>query len=277
MIALLHRLPVGNAVRVLLMPPPGAVSWRVLRKDADTITGPDDAEALTVFEGSERSFLDVGGLENDIPAFYRPFYRIAAGGWATAPSVSITPAATFADASADPQRLVRDRLELGLRVYVARGALAHEMGFIPVLTAPPLLEEMRLPVVTVELSGASDVQRFVGNAIGGDRFNPTTLDWTVSEGLLSRTQLEITAWSLNPDERIALRRALRMILLGNEAVFADAGLAEVEVSALSDINDFESYHAPIYRAACTFNCLAATVLDGKEEPAAGDIVFTLRS
>jgi len=275
MIALLHRLPVGNAVRVLLMPPPGALSWRVLRKGADTIGGADDADALVVFEGSERSFLDATWLENDVTAYYQPFYRTPAG-WVAAPSVSITPAATFSDASADPQRLMRDRLELGLRTYVARGELAHDMGFIPVLTAPPLLEEVRLPVVTVELSGAPDAQRFVGNAIGGDRFDAEAWDWTASEGLLARTQLEITAWSLNPDERIALRRALRMVLLGNEPVFADAGLAEVEVSGFSDLNDFESYHAPIYRAACSINCLAPIVLDG-QEPAVRDVVLTLRS
>ena len=276
MIALLHRLPVGNAVRVLLMPPPGAVSWRVLRKDADTIAGPDDEAALVVFEGSERAFLDATWLENDVTAYYQPFYRTSGGGWASAPSVSITPAATFSDASADPQRLVRDRLELGLRAYVARGELAHEMGFIPVLTAPPLLEEVRLPVMTVEHASAPDGQRFIGNAVGGDRFDVEAWDWASSEGLLSRTQLEITAWSLNPDERIALRRALRMLLLGNEPVFADAGLAELEVSALSDLNDFESYHAPIYRTACTFNCLAPVVLDG-EESAVRDVVFTFRS
>ena len=57
---------------------------------------------------------------------------------------------------------------------------------------------------------------------------------------------------------------------------ADAGLAELEVSALSDLNDFESYHAPIYRTACTFNCLAPVMLDG-EEPAVRDVVLTLRS
>lgn len=276
MIALLHRLPVGNAVRVLLMPPPGAVSWRVLRKGADTIVGPDDDEALTVFEGIDRSFLDATWLENGVTAYYQPFYRTS-GGWASAPAVSITPAATFSDASADPQRLVRDRLELGLRAYVARGDLAHEMGFIPVLTAPPLLEEIRLPVVTVELASAPDAQRFIGNAVGLDQVDADAGQWTFAEGIFSRTQLEITAWSLNSDERIALRRALRMLLLGNEPVFGDAGLAEVEVSALSDLNDFESYHAPIYRTACTFNCLAPVVLNSQEPVAVRDVVSTLRS
>jgi hypothetical protein len=276
MIALLHRLPVGNAVRVLLMPPPGAVSWRVLRKDADTIAGPDDEAALVVFEGSERAFLDATWLENDVTAYYQPFYRTSGGGWASAPSVSITPAATFSDASADPQRLVRDRLELGLRAYVARGELAHEMGFIPVLTAPPLLEEVRLPVVTVEHASDGDAQRFIGNGVGADRFDGDQWSWQGIEGLLSRVQLVITAWSLNPDERIALRRALRMVLLGNEPVFADAGLAEIDLSSFSDLNDFESFDAPIYRTACTLTCLVPVLLEGAD-PAVREVVLTLRS
>jgi hypothetical protein len=275
MIALLHRLPVGNAVRVLLMPPPGAESWRVLRKDEDTIAGHDDPDALPVFDGDERSFLDAAGLENGAKVYYRPFYRTR-GVWVAAPSVSITPAATFSDASADPQRLVRDRLELGLRVYVERGELAHDMGFVPALTAPPLLDEVRFPLVTVELTSAPDAQRAIGNAVGGDRFDPDAMEWSSAEGLLSRVQLEVTSWSLNPDERIALRRAVRTLLLGNEPVFADAGMAEIEVSAHSDLNDFESYQVPIYRAACTFSCLAPSVLDSRES-AVRDVVLTMRS
>jgi len=86
----------------------------------------------------------------------------------------------------------------------------------------------------------------------------------------------VTAWSLNPDERIALRRALRMVLLGNEPVFAEAGLAEVDLSSFSDLNDFESFDAPIYRTACTLTCLAPVLLEGAD-PAVREVVLTLRS
>lgn len=275
MIAMVQRLPIGNAVRVLLMPPFGAASWRVLRKGSDTIAGPDDPDALLVYEGDEKSFLDTTWLENDVPVFYQAFYATTAG-WAPSASMVVTPTASFADLSADPQHLVRDRIELGMRVYVARGALSHEMGFIPVLVAPPLLNEVRLPAITVELASDGDAQRFIGNGVGADRFDGDHWSWQGIEGLLSRVQLVVTAWSLNPDERIALRRALRMVLLGNEPVFAEAGLAEIDLSSFSDLNDFESFDAPIYRTACTLTCLSPVLLEGAD-PAVREVVLTLRS
>lgn len=270
MISLVQHLPVGNAVRLLLRPPPGATDWRVLRKDADAFSGADDPAAVLVYAGDDPTVLDVS-VVNGVSVFYRAYYRVA-GVWQESASASALPQATFTDLSADPQTLVRNRLDLGLQVYVARGELTHDMGHIPVLTSSPAAEDIVFPVVTVRLMADSSDERFVGDVVARDVFDADAFDWHSADGCLDRVQLQIVGWSLNADERALLRRAMRAVLLGNVPVFDAAGLAQVDWQFV-DSEDFESYDAPVWQSVCTLSCLAPVLVDGTD-PAIRDVVIT---
>lgn len=272
MISFVQPLAIGNALRVYLQPPPGAVEWRVLRKDTDDFAGHDDPSALLVHEGTERAVTDVAGLYNGMPVFYRAFYLIA-GAWQASASAQGLPNATFSDLSADPLVLVRNRLDLGLQVYVDRGQLAHVNGRIPVMTASPLLEETPLPVVTLHVASDSSQERFVGDLLCDDWYDGS--DWHSVEGWLSRWQLTLVGWCLNADERIALRAAMKTVLMGNLSVFDAAGMVQIDMQ-FSDTEDFQSYSAPIYMVTCNLTCFAPAMVDGTN-PAIRDVFVSIRS
>jgi hypothetical protein len=256
MIALLTSISSGNAVSVLLNPPSTAVKWRILRN----LTGvfADQNSATLVYEGNERHFTDIAGLDNGIVVFYQPFYWNGSV-WSTAPAKSITPGLTFVDRSVDVLSLVRDRLDAGFAGLVARGDLTHPRGNFPVLTASPQVEDAAFPIVTVHLSSDSDDVRFVGDTLHDDVMN---VDESVSEinGWLSQYSLEIVVWSLNGDERKALRAAMKTILISNLTVFSSNEMEEISLQ-FSDQEDFETYQSPMYTGHCSLRCLAPTVID----------------
>lgn len=264
MIVLVQPLNIGSAIRVLLKPPSGATRWRLLRKDADDFSGNDDLSALLVHDGAELAVTDIAGLYNGHRVYYRAYYRIGSD-WVASNTVSGVPSAGFVDSSADPLLLVRDRLDFGLSVYVERGLLAHNTGRIPVLTASPLLEQTPLPVVTVHLSSDSSQNQFIGGVMFGDYLDDSSGLWQSGTGWMSRWQLTIVGWSLNADERMALRQAIKAVIAANLEVFDDAGMVEIDVS-FSDAEDFQTYSAPIYMTNCTFTCLAPTEISGTSAP-----------
>ena len=262
MISIIRPLPVGNALRVFLEPPTGARICRVLRKAADNFAGPDDTSALRVYEGEGKSFVDYESLPNDQMAFYRPFYRIGrSNDWVEGATASATPRAFLADHSVDAVQLVRDRLEAGLAVECERGTFQTELGYVQVLTAPPTLDTIRLPAVTVQLDNASPGERGIGEDIFGEERDEEG-GWADSEGWLEHVSVSIVAWSLNPNERIELRKALRRILLGNLSVFDTEGLQQVSVS----FSDFDAvsgeFGAPIYQCLGQFHCIAPARVTG---------------
>lgn len=273
MITYIQPIAIGNALRLFLRPPAGATQWRVLRKDTDTFSGPDDAAALVVYEGDELVLTDIAGLYNGLSVFYRAYYLIA-GAWVASASISGQANATFADLSVDPLVLTRNRLDVGLQVYVDRGQLNHVNGRIPVMTASPLFEETPMPVVTLHVASDSSQERFVGDVVGSDWVGDDG-DWHSAEGWLSRWQLTIVAWCLNADERLALRNAMKTVLMGNLPVFDAAGMAQVDLQ-FSDTEDFQTYSAPIYMVTCSLSCYAPSMTDGID-PAIRDVVMTLRS
>ena len=272
MISFIQPLAIGNALRVYLRPPPGATVWRLLRKDADTFAGHDDPSALLVHEGTETAVTDVAGLYNGLPVFYRAYYFVA-GIWVDSASATGTADSTFSDLSADPLTVVRNRLDLGLQVYVQRGLLTHDHGRIPVMTASPLVEETPLPVVTLHVAADTSQERFVGDLLGADWFDGG--NWHSAEGWLSRWQLTIVGWTLNADERIALRGAMKAVLAGNLSIFEAAGMSQIDLQ-FSDAEDFQSYTAPIYMVNCSLSCYAPSLVDGID-PAIRDVVVKLRS
>lgn len=241
-----NPLACGNAARIYFNPGFPFDAARVLRKADDTFTGHDDTSATLVFAGKGEACLDLT-CRNGSTYFYKPYF-LSGGLWSAGTSVSVTPQFAFADQSTDVQSLVRERLDLGLVAYAQ--TIPHETGKIPVLTASPMLEEVRLPVVTIHLSSLAPDTRGVGEGLA------PPFD---GESYLSRWQIEIIGWTLNADERKALRAAIHATLMANFPVFDDAGMVLCQFD-FSDLDDFNSYDAPLFTTRCLFQCLAPSVV-----------------
>lgn len=265
MITMVRVLDVGNALRLFLQPPQGASQIRLLRKISDDFTGADDSGATIVGDDGKYilplivqypvAFTDVQGLVNGQVYYYRPYYWVS-GAWTTDASVTATPAANYYRVNPEPLDILRTRLGLGLANEVTAGRLRHKTGAIPVLNAPPQFEDTPFPVVSVHLQNDAPEVRGIGDQItawddeGDDRVG----------GWLARHQIDVMAWSLNPDERIALRQALKRIVIANLAVFDQLGVEQIEFSQ-SDSEDLQSYNAPVYMAQGLFSCLVAFEVD----------------
>ncbi|WP_191058321.1 hypothetical protein [Geminicoccus harenae] len=259
MIHTVHSLPVGNALRLFLSPPADALRWRILRKGTDDFAGPEDPGAVLVYVGDEKAVLDTKALTNDLAAFYRPFYWID-GAWVDGgASASGTPRATYQDASTDVLTVVRDRLAAGLEVELQRNVLRHPTGQIQVLTAPPQADNARLPLVTVQLVSEEPPERAAGDELDTS-FDAIGGVWVDSEGWLARVTLSVTGWSLNPQERNALRQALRRIIVANLPVFDDAGMLKIEFSMQDHDAVNDEFKAPLYLTNGSLVCLAPVVV-----------------
>jgi hypothetical protein len=264
----LQCVPVGNAIRVFFVPPAGATRWRLLRKTADTFSGQDDPAAIVVYDGNDETvILDWTGLLNGTPYFYN-LYSFVDPAWLASGTKSTSALATDSDASVDVLSVVRERIDLGLQVEVARGKLQHKDGRIPVLTAPPLYENTNWPVVTVHVNSDASSERGLGEIISNDVYNDDE-EWESAEGWLSRWSIGIQGWSLNPDERIALRKAIKRVVIGNLSVFDNAGMLQIDLSQ-QDAEEFERYSAPVYQTVGTLTCLAPS-LNSDVSPAILDV------
>lgn len=263
-------LPIGNAVRVSFGLPSGTTRTRLLRKTVDSFSGVGDPDATIVWDGDSATSLDTSA-ENGVDYWYKA-YHLVAGVWTPGDdSVHAVPLATYVDTSVDAQTLMRQRIQAALKVEVQRGDLVHASGAIPVLTAPPQFEDTRWPVVVVHLQAEAAGERFLGETFGAD-VQLDTGDWLETEGWLADVTLTITGWSLNPDERIELRKALRRALIGNLSVFDAYGILQIE-PRWTDLEDFDTFPAAVYMTECTITCKAPV---GVADPAEAidDIVVT---
>lgn len=255
MIWLVQSLSVGNALRILLSPPSNAARWRLLRRDVENFSGPDDPLALRVYEGTEKAVTDFRGLLNAEQVFYQ-LYILVNGVWsASGPIASGVPGAPLVDLGLDVIDLLRDRLEDGFKVYVDRGEIRHDRGFVPVMKASPQVEEAPLPLVTVHLQNQNAEIRGVGEVSGLDHYDEDADLWLSVEGGFDRVTVTIVCWSINSDLRIIMRKALRAILQGNLSVFDAAGLITPSWS-MQDMEDYQTYQVPMFQTICTFDCLA---------------------
>lgn len=259
-IVMIQRPKAGNALRVFLRLPAGYSRWKVLRKASDTFSGHDDADAVVaassdaVSEPGDVSFLDADGLVNGVPYYYRPYYWVS-GTWQASPTASATPAATYEDATNDVIDVLRDRLQAGLLVELQRGTLVHETGAVPVFTAPPAYDNARWPVVTLHLEDDAPAERFIGEMGGSDELSSVTDLWAEPEGYLAKVEVRVIGWSLNSDERVELRKALRRIVIANFEVFDSFGIIMPAFSQ-QDSEDFESFESPVYQSVGVFSCMA---------------------
>ena len=81
-----------------------------------------------------------------------------------------------------------------------------------------------------------------------------------SEGWLSAYSLDIAGWvSGNPDERIALRKAIKKVIIGNLPVFDQHAMVMCQLT-MADVEDFETFSAPMYQSIGTFSCVAPSIV-----------------
>lgn len=254
---MIQPMAIGNALKLYLTPPANAEYWRVLRKATDDITDENDPYALMAYEGDVRAFVDCASLQNEVRAYYTPFYHIN-GAWVRGAGNYGTPVATYEDYSTDVLSLVRERLEAGLTVEVERGNLLNELGYIQVFTAPPNVKmNISFPLVTVTLEDESPSVRGIGEDIESEYSDEEDDTWLEQDGWLASVRLNITGWSVNPDERIELRKAIRRVMVANFKVFADKGVILPELSQ----NDFDAVNGefgdtPMYLVTGEFTCTA---------------------
>jgi len=270
---MIQPLHVGNALRLFIQPPTGAVRWRVLRKGSGTFSGHDDASAVVAYEGDERVVVDTAFLQNEVMAFYRPYYTTNGATWAPGPVASGTPAATYEEFTTDVMTVLRERLEAGLLVEIQRGTLVNELGYVQVYTAAPSLErDLRMPLVTLHLENEEPAERGLGEYIGGDDFDSISGEWLETEGWLASVRVAMIGWSLNGDERIELRKAIRRVIIGNLPVFDAAGWLQCNLSQQDMDAVSGEYPAPIYQVMNTFTCLAPVRVGGRAPVGVQDII-----
>ena len=267
MISIVQPLYVGNALRLFLEPLAGSVRWKVLRKGSDTFSGHDDAGALVAYEGDERVIVDSAFLTNDVMSFYRPFYTADGVEWTAGPTASGTPSATYQEQTTDVLSKVRERIEAGLLVEVQRGNFAAPLGYIQVTNAAPAMTpDLSFPLVTVHLESEDPGERGIGEMVATDLYDSIGGDWSESEGWLAAVRLTAIGWSLNADERIEIRKAIRRILLANLPVFESYGWTGFSAS-FQDVDSLSGeYSANVYQVMCSISCTAPVVVSGNAAP-----------
>lgn len=269
MIEMIQPLHIGNALRLFVQPPAGAVRWKVLKNGSGVIPSHDDPQSAIAYEGDEKIFVDIAFLANDVMMFYRPFYTVDGIIWTAGPVASGTPKAIYEETTTDVLSYLRERLEAGLQVEVTRGNLVSEIGHIQVFNASPSLEQdLRLPVVTLHLENEAAGNRGIGEEISIDEVDAISGEVTEAEGWHSDVSVVIIGWSSNGDERLELRKAIRRIIIGNFPVFESLGwiLPSLTQSDVDAVNG--EYPAPMYQVMNTFTCTAPVRVGASVAPIA---------
>lgn len=253
-ITFLEPLSAGNAVRVYMDPPAGAIMWRVLRRTADVFTGEnDDGAVLVADDCTDNVVLDLRALVNGTTYFYR-LYSWDGMAWTASPSMPAQPGASYRGDTIDPLKIVAERLQAGLVVEVGRGELLPQTGIVPVFTAPYILsDQIVFPCVTVHMDSETPAERGIGDDSVGAMHGIG--EWSEFQGWLARTQINIAGVCRTSEERHALRRALRRILQANLVVFAASGLDMIEFT-FADSEELQDKAAPLFMTGGTMSCIA---------------------
>ena len=273
MIVMLEPLSVGNAIRVILDPPCGSVYWTILRNTTGVFPSATDPASKIVYTGKNKAALDFCDLTNGTTYYYCPFYW-SGSAWTPDTAMSAEPAVTYQDSSTDAMSVVLDRMRVGIANELAAKNLAANSGVIQVLSAPPVFQDTRFPVVTVHLLHEAPAERAIGELLigdGPDLENPSL--WDASNGWLARVQLAVIGWTQNPDERIALRKVLRRLMVANLPVFNASGMVEIEFTQ-QDVDAISGeYPANVYQSLGTFTCMAPVII-GDQQATFTDVTVT---
>jgi len=258
MISLAQSLASGAAILLSITAPQSA--WVLLRREDVNFSGFPDLNAVVAGAGQTVDTLpveviDYQGLINGQPYWYQ-LYTLQSGGWlADGDPLSATPTyqAQTQFEIIEPVELVRARLEVGLQGEVALGNLNHPQGAIPVLRSPPIIDHVAFPCITVLLETRAPDVRGIGEMVIPDQFLSDEDEWEQYQGWLDRSVIQITAWSLNAEERALLRRAIQSILIVNFPIFSEAGMTLIDFPT-SDNFDPQSFGVPVYQAVFQLSC-----------------------
>jgi hypothetical protein len=269
MVAAVSPIPVGNALRVQLAPPMGATLWNLLRNTTNVFTGgPFDPASTLVATSNETVIYDARGLVNGVTYYYLAYYWNGSAWVADLAGTAGVPASSYVDQSTDALTLLRDRLDSGIVNEIAAGRVTpgeKANGVISVLTAPPIFEQVQFPIIVVHLTQEAPAEYGVGEIVSFDD-RDVSGEWTENEGYFARTTISVTGWTLNPDARIALRKAIRRVMIANNQVLATAGLREVVFSQTDEDELTGTYGCPVYFTVGTFSCLSPLVVGGQVAP-----------
>jgi hypothetical protein len=249
----ISNVSAGNALRIYVAPPAGAAYWSLLRRTDANFTAVDDPDAVVILSNSKVLVpLDYTNLTNGTEYFYCDFAWNGTE-YVMGVPVSGTPNAGYQVGAVDVQEFVRERLELGLAVEVAAGRLFPQTGLIPVVTAPyALIDGITFPCVSVHLENDSPGQRSVGESQFGEIYLGG-IGWDLNEGWLASTRLNIVGVSLNGDERIALRKAIKRVVQENLTVFNEVGFVNISLNQV-DGEMFTEDQANLFLTNGTFEC-----------------------
>lgn len=270
-INLIQPISCGNAVRLVVNPTVGETRWRLLRKESPDITSPDDPSAFVVHDGAERFLTDARLLVNGVTYHYA-LYGWDGTQWLSPATGFVTPQSLFTDPTIDAQELVRERIDVTLHAMMARGLVALSKPSVPVMSIPFYQQGTDLPVVTVLFGGGSPAAHALGNMVGSDEFDGT--EFVGMSGWHQSVSLEISAWSLNAQERNALRVALTACVTANLDIFESLGLSLVELQSVQDSEDFQSMNVPVYQTVLRLGCQVVVAVTDVESGFAGDILFS---
>jgi hypothetical protein len=190
--------------------------------------------------------------------YYALYGVLPGGGWGAPVVASVIPLATFDDESIDVQEIVRERIDVTLHSMIQRGKILLSRSTVPVVSIPFYTQGGEFPVVTVLYANGSTVVRGLGEMVSQEIHDGSS--WVTSSGWHTGVSLEISAWSLNADERIILRKALQAAIAANLDVFEEAGLNLVEVQSVRDTEDTQSMNAPLYETIIVLSCQAAVAV-----------------
>lgn len=262
----------GNAARIVVEPTVGETSWRVLRNETGTFSGPDDSSAFLVYEGSDRFITDSRLLVNGVTYHYAVFgasYAFNAWGvlptpaWSDPVLATVVPGATFSDLSIDVQEIVRERIDVTINSLIQCGKVVLSKPSVSVMSIPFFTQGGTLPVVTVLYGSGTTSVRGLGELVAQDVFDDVS--GIGSQGWMSSITLEISAWSLNPEERNVLRRALEATIAANLWVLEESGLNMIEVQSVQDSEDTQSMNAPVYQTSIRLNFQSAIAVSDSDE------------
>lgn len=264
MISMVEPLHAGNALRLFIEPPTGAIEWKILRKGSGTFAGVGDPSALMVYQGGENVIVDTNSLQNGVMAFYCPFYTTDGQTWTPGPVSNGTPNANYAEHTTDVLTDLRQRLEAGLFVECQRGNFQTELGYIQVFIGPvPLDQNQRFPLVSIQMEGEDPSERSLGEMLSADSFDSIGGDWDESEGWLSNVRITVQGVAINSDERNELRKALRRVVLANLPVFEGLGWSQPSLQTHADDNAVNGeFPAPLFITNNTFSCVAPVRVGG---------------
>jgi hypothetical protein len=269
-------LSIGNAVKLSFIPPSDD-EWagtRILRKAGTisvpaVISGPTDAAATIIWDQSgettnqsldeARWMLDIQGLVNGILYTYAAYAYDAVPNYSDVLTITVTPAVTYTYQSFELKDLFLDRLPVTMADELLRGMIRLKSGVtkIPVISASPAPgSEDTWPVVSVHLDSDAMNTEAIGHETGGQTFNEGTNLWVTNEGAYFAQAVSVLAWTLNPEERDEMRRALKRQITVVMHELVELGQAAQLGLNLQDAEEFSLYPAPVYFAICHVTCLA---------------------